>query len=128
MLVAGLTYTKETTVTEQNTAQAMGSGDLPVFATPAMVALMEGTAAACVAAQLEPGQTTVGTKVNVSHVAASPLGATIRCEAQLEATDRRSLTFSVAAYDEAGLIGKGTHERFVVDAEKFTAKANAKLA
>jgi predicted thioesterase len=105
----------------------MGSGSLPVYATPAMIALLEGTSCAAIEDQLEGGQTTVGTALDVKHVAASPIGATITCEAELIEVDRRSLTFRVTCVDDAGTIGEGIHQRFVVDAERFLAKAEAKL-
>ena len=124
---AGITGTQTITVTEEKTAQAMGSGTLPVFATPAMIALMENTAYKSVADELEEGAGTVGTLMNVKHVAASPVGMKITCETELTKVDGRALTFSVKAFDEAGLIGEGEHERFIVYNEKFQAKADAKL-
>ena len=124
---AGITGTQTITVTEDKTAQAMGSGTLPVFATPAMIALMENTAYKSVADELEEGAGTVGTLMNVKHVAASPVGMKITCETELTKVDGRALTFSVKAFDEAGLIGEGEHERFIVYNEKFQAKADAKL-
>ncbi len=118
---------KETVkVTDANTAVAMGSGDLEVFATPAMIALMEKTAANSVRGELDEGATTVGTLINVAHVAATPKGAEVYCESVLTEVDGRRLVFSVKAYDNAGLIGEGTHERFIVFAEKFMAKTLAK--
>ena len=108
-------------VTEQNTAAAMGSGSLPVFATPAMVALMEAAAVDACRGALEE-ETTVGTRMEVSHDAASPLGMAVRAEAELTAVEGRKLTFSVRAYDAAGPIGGGVHQRFVVTAERFLAK------
>ena len=124
---AGITGKQTITVTEEKTAQAMGSGTLPVFATPAMIALMENTAYKSVADELEEGAGTVGTLMNVKHVAASPVGMKITCETELTKVDGRALTFSVKAFDEAGLIGEGEHERFIVYNEKFQAKADAKL-
>ena len=93
-----------------------------------MLALMEKTASESVAPYLEEGCGSVGTQVNISHVAATPIGMTVRCETELTEVDGRRLVFKVAAYDEAGLIGKGTHERFVVQNEKFQTKANNKLS
>lgn len=92
----------------------MGSGALDVFATPAMIALMEKTAWESVQPYLEEGSGTVGTLMNVKHVAASPVGMKITCETELTKVDGRALTFSVKAFDEAGLIGEGEHERFIV--------------
>ena len=117
----------EIIVTEEKTAKAMGSGELNVFATPAMIALMENTAYTSVAAQLEPGQGTVGTLMNVKHVAATPVGMKVVCETKLIEIDRRRLVFAVTASDEAGLIGEGVHERFIVDNAKFQSRADAKL-
>jgi predicted thioesterase len=113
-------------VTEQNSARVMGSGTLDVFATPAMIALMEKTAWESVQPQLDEGSGTVGTSLNVKHVAATPLGMKVTCESELVRVDGRALTFSVKAYDETGLIGEGEHERFIVFNEKFQAKADAK--
>lgn len=122
----GIIGTQTITVTEEKTAKAMGSGELNVFATPAMIALMENTAYKSVAEYLEPGQGTVGTLMNVSHVAATPMGMQIKCETKLVEIDRRRLVFEVKASDEKGLIGEGTHERFIVDNAKFMARAEAK--
>ena len=123
MLEAGIKGTQEVKVTEENTAL---SGTLKVFATPSMIALMEKTAWQSVAPHLEEGSGTVGTQLNVSHLSATPLGMTVRCESELTEVDGRKLVFKVAAYDNAGLIGEGTHERFIVKNEKFQAKADSK--
>ncbi|MBQ4085227.1 MAG: thioesterase family protein [Clostridia bacterium] len=117
----------EIIVTEEKTAKAMGSGELNVFATPAMIAMMENTAYTSIADQLEPGQGTVGTLMNVKHVAATPVGMKVVCETKLIEIDRRRLVFAVTASDEAGLIGEGVHERFIVDNAKFQSRADAKL-
>lgn len=114
------------TVTEDKTAAAMGSGTLPVFATPAMIALMENTASNSVAGELENGQGTVGTLINVKHVAATPVGMEVTCETKLVEVDRKRLVFEVKTYDAAGVIGEGTHERFIIENEKFMARAEAK--
>jgi predicted thioesterase len=127
MLKAGIKGKKEITVTQELTAKAMSSGALDVFATPAMIALMENTAFESVAGELEPGSGTVGTSLNVKHVSATPVGMKVTCETELVKVDGRALTFSVKAYDEAGLIGEGEHERFIIYEEKFQAKADAKL-
>ena len=126
-LIKGITATKEITVTADKTAAAMGSGSLEVFATPAMIALMEETAASSVAEALDEGCATVGTLVHVAHLSATPVGATVRCESVLTEVEGRKLSFSVKAYDGAGLIGEGTHERFIIFSEKFMAKTRAKL-
>ena len=127
MLKTGIKGRKELVVTKENTAKSMGSGTLDVFATPAMIALMENTAYESVAAKLEEGSGTVGTALNVKHVAATPVGMKVTCETELIKVDGRALTFSVKAYDETGLIGEGEHERFIIYNEKFQAKADAKL-
>ena len=123
---AGITGKQTITVTEEKTAQAMGSDTLPVFATPAMIALMENTAYKSVADELEEGAGTVGTLMNVKHVAATPVGMEVTCETKLIEVDRKRLVFEVKAYDAAGVIGEGTHERFIIDNERFLAKAEAK--
>lgn len=110
-------------VTEECTAKAMGSGTLEVFATPAMIALMEETAWKSVAAALDPGYGTVGIGLEVTHDAPTPLGMEVTCESELVQVDGRKLTFEVRAYDETGCIGKAVHERFIVQEEKFMEKA-----
>ena len=116
----------ETTVTEQNTAAAVGSGSLSVFATPMMTALMEQAACAALDGALEPGETTVGTRLEITHDAATPVGAAVWAEAEVTAVDRRKITFSVRAFDAAGPIGQGVHERFVVRSEPFVERAQAR--
>ena len=116
----------ETVVTNSNTAKFVGSGELEVFATPNMIALMEQAAQASVAPHLEDGQGTVGTMLTVTHDAATPLGMKVWAESELIEVDRRRLVFDVKAYDECGLIGQGRHERFIINNEKFIEKANAK--
>ena len=123
----GITGKQTITVTEEKTAQAMGSGTLPVFATPAMLALMEKTAFMSVADKLNEGCGTVGTKVEIEHVASSPIGMKITCDSKLVAIEGRKLVFSVEAYDAKGLIGKGTHERFIIESKKFQEKTDRKL-
>ena len=125
-LSIGLKGLAETLVTEENTAAAMGSGLLPVFATPAMLALMEQAAASSVQPLLPEGQGTVGTRLSVSHLAATPIGLTVRAESELIAVDRRKLRFSVRAWAGEELIGEGEHERFVIDSARFLEKALAK--
>ena len=123
----GITGEKSVAVTIDNTALAMGSGTLRVFATPAMIALCEACCAESVEDLLDEGITSVGTKVEIEHLAASPLGASIFCKSKLVAVDGRRLDFEVEVYDAAELIGKGKHTRFTVDAEKFVQKTYAKL-
>ena len=126
-LIKGITGRIDIKVTPEKTAATVGSGLLEVFATPAMIALMEETASKSVADALDEGCTTVGTLVNVSHLAATPVGADVYCESLLTEVEGRKLTFTVKAYDNAGLIGEGTHERFIVFSEKFMAKTLAKI-
>lgn len=118
----GLTFTSTTVVDNTNTAVALGSGDMEVFATPAMVALMENAAMNAVAPHLETGQTTVGIEISTTHIKASALGATITATATLTAIEGRKLTFAVTAHDGDNIIGEGTHTRFIVDRERFLAK------
>ncbi|NCE65993.1 dihydrolipoamide acyltransferase [Pseudoflavonifractor sp. 524-17] len=113
----------ETVVTRENTAAALGSGLLPVFATPAMVALMEAAAVNACQDMLEEGSGTVGTRLDLAHEAATPVGQTVWAEATLTGVEGRRLTFTVAAYDGAGRIGQGIHERFIIQNERFLAKA-----
>ena len=118
----GTSYTATTVVNSNNTASALGSGDMDVFATPAMVALMENAAMNAVAPALPQGSTTVGAEMNTTHIKPSAIGAKVRATATLTAVEGRKLTFAVEAADEAGTIGKGTHVRFIVDKERFMAK------
>lgn len=125
MLEKGLNHTSETVVTVAVSAQAMGSGDMEVFATPAMVALMENAAMNAVAGSLSAGQTTVGTAMSVSHIKATAVGDSVSATAVLMAIDGRELTFEVSACDSGGKIGEGIHKRFIVDRERFLSKAAA---
>ena len=125
-LELGLKGRAETTVVESNTAAAVGSGLVPVFATPYMIALMENSAVNAVTNYLEAGQGTVGTHLNVSHEAATPIGMKVWAEALLTEVEGKRLVFEVTAYDEAGVIGRGSHERFIINTEKFLAKCEAK--
>lgn len=122
MLELGLKHESATVVSETNSAKTLGSGDMDVFATPAMVVLMENAAMLAVAAELPEGSATVGTQMNTSHIKASPIGATITASAELTAVDGRKLTFAVKAWDEKGVIGEGEHTRFIVDRERFLSK------
>ena len=127
MLEVGIKGQQVRTVTTQDTALAAGSGELEVYATPALIALMEETAWKSVAPALEPGTGTVGTMLEISHLSATPPGMLVRCETELVEIDRRRLVFRCEAYDEAGLIASGTHERFIVNNDTFLRKARAKL-
>lgn len=122
MLKEGLKYSSNTIVDKKNTALTLGSGDMDVFATPAMVALMENAAMKTVADYLPQSSTTVGSLINVSHIKPSGLGEIIEATATLTAIEGRKLTFEVKATDSNGTIGEGTHIRFVVDREKFLSK------
>lgn len=124
----GQTGKQSITVTELLTAKTMGSGEADVLATPAMVALMEKTAYMSVNAQLEQGQTTVGTMITIKHLSATPVGMDVFCESKLINIDGKRLTFEVKAFDKSGCIGEGTHERFIVNSERFQLKANEKLS
>ena len=114
-------------VTENNTAAAAGSGGLQVFGTPFMVALMEKAAWSSIAPHLAPGDSTVGTKVNISHLSATPVGMKVWAESEVTLVDGKRIELTISAYDEKGLIGEGTHERFIVTDERFQAKTNRKL-
>lgn len=111
-------------VDETNTARTMGSGTLDVFATPAMIALMEQTAWKSVEAELEEGAGTVGTFLEISHDAPTPLGMEVTCESELTAVNGRELIFEVKAYDERGTVGKGIHKRFIINEQRFMEKAS----
>ena len=109
-------------VEHKDTASVYGSGALEVFATPAMIALMEKTCLESVADKIGEGNTTVGIAVNINHLKASPVGSTIRCEAEITEVDRRRLVFEVKCFEGETLVGEGIHERFVVDSQKFMSK------
>jgi len=122
----GIKGYKEQEVTYKDTAKSYESGSIEVFATPAMIALMENTVHTSVNDFLPEGFTTVGTLVNVNHFKATPLGEKVWCESVLEYKEDRKLVFSVTAYDQTGIIGKGTHERFIINMKKFMEKLNKK--
>jgi predicted thioesterase len=126
LIKPGIEAQKTDTVTKEKCASVWGSGGLPVYATPAMIALMEGSALAAVDALLPSGWSTVGTELNVKHLSASPLGMKVSARAELISIDGRVLSFTVEAFDEAGKIGEGAHKRFIVENEKFMAKTEAK--
>lgn len=122
MLETGLTYTSRLTVGNENTAIALGSGDMPVLATPAMMALMENAAMLAVASALEDGDTTVGGHIESSHLRPTPVGAEVSATATLEKVEGRKLYFKIIAHQGDKIIGEGTHLRFIVNREKFLAK------
>lgn len=125
-LQPGLKGDANAAVTDQNTAVAYGSGGVRVFATPAMIGLMEKAALSSVDPLLEEGQTTVGMKVNVEHLAATPIGMTVIARSELLEVEGRKLTFKVEAHDGVDLVGRGIHVRFIVPEEKFMARALGK--
>lgn len=126
-ITVGLKGEVSTLVEREDTAKEVGSGDLLVYATPCMVALMEGAACEAIADALSDTQTTVGTGLNIEHIAATPVGLEVRAEATVTAVEGKVITFEVSAFDEAGQIGKGTHKRVIVNAQKFLEKAYDKL-
>lgn len=127
MLTHGIKGHLEITVTDELCADRIGSGLVKVFATPMMIALIERTCNESVIPYLQPGEGTVGTRIDVAHTAATPAGMKVWCESELIEVDRRRLLFKVSAFDSCGPIGEGTHERFIIDTARFQSKANAKL-
>ena len=117
----------EALVEQEDTAKIVGSGDLLVYATPCMVALMEGAACESIAPFLAEGESSVGTMMNVAHTSATPVGMEVRAESVVTAVDGRKVSFEIIAYDEAGEIGRATHERFLIKAERFLEKTYDKL-
>ncbi|MDO5389364.1 MAG: thioesterase family protein [Clostridia bacterium] len=113
-------------VKEGNTALSMGSGGLKVYATPAMIALAEKAAYLSVEEYLEEGQGTVGTLMDIKHMAATPVGMEVRAESELIEVNNRELTFKIEVFDEREKIGEGIHKRFIIYNEKFQNKVNAK--
>ena len=126
-ITVGMKGEVSTYVEREDTAKEVGSGDLLVYATPCMVALMEGAACEAIAEALGDTQTTVGTALNIEHIAATPVGLDVRAEATVTAVEGKVITFEVNAYDEAGQIGKGIHKRVIVNTQKFLEKAYDKL-
>lgn len=126
MLEVGIKGYQEFVVADKDTAKVHKSGTLNVLATPAMIALMEETSWKSVAEDLEPGMGTVGTSLNIKHLAPTPLGMKVWCESLLNEIDGRKLVFSITVYDESGKVGEGIHERFIIEEEKFQSKADKK--
>jgi predicted thioesterase len=122
----GVSGEARTTVTHEETAEAFGSGLVPVYATPAMVALMEKAAVVAIEGRLAEGETTVGTKLEIVHLAATPLGDEVRAEARLVAVDGRRLSFTVSAWDSREKIGEGRHERMIISRDRFLARVSQK--
>ena len=128
MLKEGIKGERTLLVTEDCTARALGSGELPVLATPRMIALVEETAWKSVSEALEEGEGTVGTRIDVKHLAATPMGKTVRCVTELTAVDRKKLTFRAEVFDDAGKVGEGVHERFIVKNGQFLERAAGRFA
>ena len=126
-ITVGMKGVAETLCEREDTAKEVGSGDLLVYATPCMVALMEGAACEAVAEGLEEGQTTVGIALNIEHISATPVGLEVRAEAEVTAVAGKVVTFAIHAFDEAGEIGHCTHQRVVVNSQRFLDKAYSKL-
>lgn len=126
-ITVGMTGSVSTLVEREDTAYEVGSGSLLVYATPCMVALMEGAACEAITSALPEEKTSVGTQMNISHLAATPVGLEVRAEAEVTEVDGNAITFKVTAYDETGKIGEGTHKRFVVTSQRFLDKAYSKL-
>lgn len=119
--------TAESLVEREDTALAVGSGDLLVYATPCMVALMEGAACEALLDSLDEGKTSVGIRLNIRHTRATPVGLAVRAEAEITALEGNTITFRVTAYDESGMIGEGEHIRCIVNTQRFLEKAYEKL-
>lgn len=124
----GLAAEQVAIVTPELTARHLGSGGADVFATPAMIALMEGAAVAAIDALLPPGQASVGTAIAVHHLAATPLGAEVRARAEVTAVEGQQVSFRVEAWDDVERIGEGTHTRFVIDLDRFARRVAEKAA
>jgi len=125
-LVPGLHAELEHTVADADSAAHWGSGLVPVFSTPALVGLMESAAVAALNGALAPGQTTVGTRIDVRHLAATPVGMQVRARAELKSVDGRKLAFTIQAWDAVELIGEADHERFVIDEARFLTRLQTK--
>lgn len=126
-LTVGMTGESSTLVEQADTALEVGSGSLLVYATPCMVALMEGAACEAIDACMPEGKTSVGTELSITHLSATPVGVQVRAEALLTAIDGNTLSFQITAYDEAGKIGEGTHKRVIINTQRFLDKTYAKL-
>ena len=126
-ITVGMKAEVTTLVEREDTAKEVGSGSLLVYATPCMVALMEGAACEALGDALGEDKTTVGIELNIQHLSATPVGLEVRAEAEVTAVEGKIITFQLTAYDEAGEIGKGTHKRAIVPVQKFLDKAYSKL-
>lgn len=126
-IVVGMKGEAEIEVERADTALEVGSGSLLVYATPCMVALMEGAACEALEGAVPEGKTTVGTELAISHLSATPVGMAVRAEAEVTSVEGNFITFSVTAYDESGKIGEGTHKRCIVTTERFLERTYGKL-
>ena len=126
-ITVGMKAEVSTLVEREDTAKEVGSGDLLVYATPCMVALMEGAACEAIAEAMSDTQTTVGTALNIEHISATPVGLDVRAEATVTAVEGKVITFEVKAFDEAGEIGHGTHKRVIIHSQKFLERTYNKL-
>ena len=126
-ITVGMKGEVATLVEREDTAREVGSGSLLVYATPCMVALMEGAACEAIADSLDDTKTNVGTELSISHISATPVGLEVRAEAEVTAVEGKIITFEVRAFDEAGEIGKGIHKRVIVNSQKFLEKTYTKL-
>ena len=126
-ITIGMKAEVSTLVEREDTAKEVGSGDLLVYATPCMVALMEGAACEAIAQCLSDSQTTVGTALNIEHISATPVGLEVRATAEVTDIEGKVITFAVTAFDETGEIGHGTHKRVIINSQKFLEKAYNKL-
>ena len=126
-ITVGMKGHAETCVEREDTAYEVGSGSLLVYATPCMVALMEGAACEAIVPALTEDKTSVGISLSISHISATPVGMEVRAEAVVTEVDGNTITFQVTAYDEAGKIGEGTHKRAVITSQRFLDKVYAKL-
>ena len=126
-ITVGMKGEVSTLAEREDTAKEVGSGSLLVYATPCMVALMEGAACEAIEEAMTDTQTTVGTELNIQHLSATPVGLEVRAEAEVTAVDGKVVTFEVRVFDEAGEIGRGTHKRVIVNSQKFLDKAYGKL-
>ena len=126
-IITGMRGEVASYVEREDTAVEVGSGSLLVYATPCMVALMEGAACEAIADALPDGKTSVGIALDIQHISATPVGLQVRAEAEVTETDGSIITFQITAYDEAGVIGKGTHKRALITTDRFLEKTYAKL-
>ena len=126
-ITVGMKGIAESCVEREDTARVVGSGDLLVYATPCMAALMEGAACEAIADALKDTETTVGTMLSIEHTSATPVGLEVRAEAEVTAVEGKVITFALMAFDEAGQIGHGTHKRVIVNSQKFLEKVYNKL-